>query len=116
MSKWTQKYEGLKSGIIGIVAGTYTIIWSGTQTSTANITMSQDMTNFTWLTFIHGDSYDVTNIPAAWFVGNQSGFVHGHQLNSYDNEHIYVRWVDAFTIDMNDGSAGEALRYVLGVT
>ena len=54
--------------------------------------------------------------PAAFFIGNQGGFVHGHMLDSYDNEHIYVRWVDAFTIDMNDGTAGEALRYVIGIT
>ena len=100
----------------GTSGGAITTLWSGTQTSTANLTMSESMANFNFICFIHGDSYNFSMIPAAFFIGNDGGFVHGHMLDSYDNEHIYVRWVDNTTIDMNDGTAGEALRYVIGVT
>ena len=104
------------SALTNLPVGVCTTIWSGAQQATADLTMSESMANFNFICFIHGDSYNFSMIPAAFFIGNDGGFVHGHMLDSYDNEHIYVRWVDNTTIDMNDGTAGEALRYVIGVT
>ena len=106
---------GTKCGQIGTVGGLVTTLWSGHQTSTGNITMSQSMHNFTFITFIFGGNFTVMTMPSAFFVGNQGGYVHGHMLDSYDNEHCYVRYVNSTTIDFNDGTSGTGIRWVLGI-
>tara|TARA_R110002020_G_C16189541_1_gene765429 strand:+ start:909 stop:1274 length:366 start_codon:yes stop_codon:yes gene_type:complete len=111
---------GMKSGIVGGSGLTSVIVYNGAGSTGGagpeDVTTLQPMSNFNWLTFVHGDgSYVFSTIAHDAFANNPLGFTHGHMLVSYDNHHIYARWVDDNTIDIYDGSAGCKIYRIYGL-